>query len=456
MGNISVNELYRPQFHFTAQKNWLNDPNGLVYYEGEYHLFFQHNPAGLSWGNMTWGHAISTDLVHWRQLPNALEVDAMGMMFSGSAVVDWKNTAGFQCGAEKSLVAIYTAAGGSIVPKVPDTQCLAFSNDRGRTWTKFKGNPVVPQITAGNRDPKVFWHEPTEQWVMALYVAGEKEELGLHFIEFLGSRDLKSWTRRGRIEGFYECPDLFELAVDGLHRETRWVLFGADGRYRIGHFDGREFLPEGRKITGDWGDNFYAAQTYSDIPASDGRRILIAWMMGGSYPGMAFNQQMTFPCELSLRSLPDGIRLCKLPVREITGLRARTHQLVDLQVASGQNPLSEIAGELFDIEADIEVGTAAEFGFNLRGHNVSYLVGDRILCSGKRCALLPPMPGTERVRIRIVLDRASVEVFGNDGRVAMSSCILPSRENRGISFYSIGGASRLVSVSVHELKSARS
>jgi sucrose-6-phosphate hydrolase SacC (GH32 family) len=451
MDTPSAPALYRPQFHFTARENWINDPNGLVFYKGEYHLFFQHNPSGLNWGNMTWGHAVSSNLVHWQQLPHALETDALGMMFSGSAVVDWRNTAGFQRGPDPALVAVYTASGSALLrDKAPDTQCLACSHDCGRTWTKFAGNPVVPQITAGNRDPKVFWHAPTQRWIMALYVGQPGAHETCHTIEFLNSPDLKTWTRTGGIEGFYECPDLFELPVEGAPGETRWVLFAADGRYRIGHFDGMRFVPGSAKLTGDWGANFYAGQTYSDVPAADGRRILIAWMRGGNYPGMPFNQQMTFPCELRLHAFPEGPRLCRMPVREIEEIQARTHRVDPMDVAPGEDPLAGIEGDLLDIAADIEIGTASEVGLVVRGHRIAYLAGDRVLCVGGRCAPLAPLDNG-RVRLRVLLDRASVEVFANDGRVAFSNCFLPRPEIHGTSFFASGGTARVFALEVRML-----
>lgn len=454
MTGKSYNETLRPQFHFTAREGWLNDPNGLVFYKGEYHLFFQHNPFGTTWGNMTWGHAVSTDLVHWTQLANALEPDALGTMFSGSAVVDWKNTAGFQTGTELPLIALYTAAGNTSPASKgkPSTQCLAYSNDCGRTWTKYGVNPVVANITAGNRDPKVIWHEATGRWIMALYVGEPIENDTLHMIYFLSSPDLKQWTLLSKVDGFFECPDLFELTVQDDNGNTRWVLFGADGRYVVGRFDGKQFVTESGKHMGDWGGNFYAAQTYSDIPASDGRRILVGWMINGTYPDMPFNQQMTFPCELTLRAFADGIRLCKNPVREIDLLYGKTHRWADVTVNPGDNPLASVTGSLFDVEAEIEPGNATEFGFDIRGHKVSYIVGDHeLLCLG-RGARLEPIDN--RIKVRLLVDRASVEVFGNDGRVASSSCFLPKRDTLPFYFYANGGTVRIVSLKVHELKSS--
>lgn len=302
----NYDEQLRPQFHFTAQRNWLNDPNGLVFFGGQYHLFFQHNPSGIEWGNMTWGHAVSDDLVHWRQLNDAIEPDALGTIFSGSAVVDWNNTAGFQTGDEPALVAMYTAAGGTSPASqgAKFTQGLAYSNDRGQTWTKYDGNPVVPHIAGDNRDPKVIWHEPSQRWVMALYL--DKNDFAL-----FNSPDLKQWERIDdlTVPGSIECPDFFELPVVDKPGESKWIFWTANGVYLVGEFDGKDFKPEGEPQRFEHGANCFAAQTYSDIPAKDGRRIQIAWMRGGKYPGMPFNQQMTFPTTLTLHATDEGYRL---------------------------------------------------------------------------------------------------------------------------------------------------
>ena len=459
--NELYNETYRPQFHFTARSNWHNDPNGLVFYLGEYHLFFQHNPFSRDWGNMTWGHAVSPDLVHWRQLDHAIYPDKLGTIFSGSAVMDWNNTAGFQSGPDKTLVCIYTAAGGTSTESKgqPFTQCIAYSNDRGRTFTKYAGNPVLKNVNADNRDPKVIWHEPTKRWVMALYVPvpdatkthAQGKPTTVHSIQFFASPNLKEWTYRSRIDGFFECPDLFELPVDGDAANTRWVVFGANGDYAIGRFDGREFHQESGRHKGDWGRNFYAAQTYSDIPASDGRRILIGWMNGGKYPGMPFNQQMTFPCELTLRTTPEGLRLFKRPVREITLLYARQHDLRGPTVRPGENPLAGIAGELFDLEADIEPGDAETVGFEIRGSRVVWSAKEQSITALGRSAPLPRVGG--RIKLRLLVDRASLEVFGHDGAVTLSSCYLPLPGDVSLACFTTGAPATLRSLQVRELKS---
>ncbi|HWE95906.1 MAG TPA: glycoside hydrolase family 32 protein [Tepidisphaeraceae bacterium] len=434
-------EALRPQFHFTAQKNWLNDPNGMVFYEGEYHLFFQHNPKGNVWGNMTWGHAVSPDMVHWRQLENALLPDSLGTMFSGSAVVDWQNTAGFANGGQKALVAIYTAAGD------PFTQCIAFSTDRGRSWTKYDKNPVLRNIVGGNRDPKVIWHAPTHQWVMALFK--DKEDYAL-----FSSPDLKAWTllQDLTLPGCGECPDFFPMPLDGNEAKTRWVFTAANGKYLVGDFDGKKFTPQGGLKQVDFGRNYYAVQTYGDIPESDGRRIQIAWMNGGKYPRMPFNQQMSFPCAMTLRNTPDGPRVFRLPVKEIESLYAKEHKLADVAIGPGANPLAAITGDCFDIEAEIELGDAQEVGITARGESVGYLVKEKRLTALGASAELEPANG--RVKLRVLVDRTSIEAFGNDGRVSLTSCFLPKADDKGLGVFAKGGKAKIVSLMVHELRSA--
>lgn len=450
MPDDAYNEAYRPQFHFTARENWLNDPNGLVFYRGKYHLFFQHNPSGRDWGNMTWGHAVSTDLVHWQQLPNALEPDDLGTMFSGSAVVDWDNTAGLRSGDDETVVVLYTAAGDTSPESAgqPHTQCLAYSNDGGRTLTKLGANPVLGHVAGNNRDPKVVWHEPSRRWIMALYLKD-------YDFAFFSSPDLKNWQHLHDITapGCDECPDFFELAVDGDEGNRKWVWTAANGHYLVGSFDGERFEPEGGgPFVADWGANYYAVQTYSDIPKSDGRRIQIAWMRDGEYPGMPFNQQMSFPCELRLRSTPEGPRLHRTPVQEIETLYAGLHSWKDLVLAPGENPLSEIRGDLFDLRAVLEPVDAAEVGFRIRGEAVSYNASNRELSCLGRSAPLAPTEG--RIEIRILVDRTSLEVFGNEGRVSMTSCFVPDLEDRSLEIYARGGTAKIASLEVRELRSA--
>src|SRR5579862_7663486 len=441
-------ETYRPQFHFTPRTNWTNDPNGLVYDKGEYHLFFQHNPTGINWGNMTWGHAVSRDLIHWEQLPDAIKPDALGTIFSGSAVVDEHNTAGFQTGREPALVAMYTAAGDTSPESKgqPFTQCLAYSNDRGRTWTKYVGNPVLKHLIGGNRDPKLVWHAPTHRWILALYLDGETYAL-------FASPNLKEWTKLQDVPmpGCGECPDFFEIPLEGDPATQKWVFTSASGRYFVGAFDGAKFTPETGVLQVDYGANYYAVQTYSDIPPSDGRRIQIAWMAGGSYPKMPFNQQMSFPCAMTLHNTPEGPRLYRWPVKEIQRLYARERAWRDVTVLPGQNPLRDLSGELWGVEAEFEPHGATEFGLRARGQTIAYSVPKQtVTCLGRSAPL--PMEGS-RIRLRLLVDRTSLEVFGNDGRISMTSCFLPRQKDKSLAVYAIGGPVRLVSLQVRQLRS---
>ena len=442
------NETYRPQFHFSPKKNWTNDPNGLVFYKGEYHLFFQHNPFGINWGNMHWGHAISKDFVHWEELAIALAPDEHGTCFSGSAVVDWENTAGFQTGEEKAIVAFYT---GAPVPETPGgpkfTECIAYSNDRGRTWTKYEKNPVLDHIIAQNRDPKVFRHAASNQWIMALFL--DKNDYAL-----FASRDLKEWRRLSDVQapGCGECPDFFELPVDGDPARSKWLFLGGNGNYLIGSFDGNAFVSESGPHQGDYGNNFYATQSYNDIPGGDGRRIQIAWMNGGKYPDMPFNQQMSFPCELTLRSFPEGFRMCRLPVREIETLRESGSSWERRVLRPDEDLIQHVSGDLFDIGAEFELMDADELGFNIRGETVSYSAKEHaVSCLGKS-APLNPVQG--RIRLRILVDRTSLEVFGNDGRISMTSCFLPKPSDRSLEIFVKNGAVGIVSLRVYPLRSA--
>ncbi|HEU5068780.1 MAG TPA: glycoside hydrolase family 32 protein [Verrucomicrobiae bacterium] len=437
-------EARRPQFHFTSRRGWLNDPNGLVYFEGEYHLFYQHNPYGWNWGNMHWGHAASRDLVHWRELPEALYPDEHGTMYSGSAVVDWHNTAGFQTGRKPALVAMFTAAGH------PFTQGLAYSNDRGRTWTKYGNNPVLGHLAAENRDPKVVWFAPGQKWVMALY-------LYQHDYALFESRDLKQWTKLQdfTLPGDAECPNFFALPLAGDARSLRWVFYGANGVYVVGRFDGRQFVPETPPRRLQNGNCWYASQVFSDIPPGDGRCILIPWGRlpdGEIFRGMPFNQMMGLPVELALRDAPAGPELTVQPVRELKSLRQKTHRLKPQTFVPGDNPLANITGDLLEIEAQLSVGDAQKITLELRGVPVIYDVKAQTLsCLGSQAALAPQ---AGKITLHCFVDRASVDVFGGDGTLYLPMAKALSPENRRLKLSCLGGRAGIVSVAVYELKSA--
>ena len=439
-------EKYRPQFHFTARKHWINDPNGLVYYKGTYHLFFQHRPPGRPGAYKDWGHAVSTDLVHWRELPAAglTPHDTWGGCWSGSAVVDHQNTTGFQTGDETPIIAIPTLGGPARGAK--NTQCLAYSLDGGKRFKYYQHNPVLGHIVAQNRDPKVVWYAPTKKWIMALYM--DKNDFML-----FSSPDMKTWRRIQTITfpGAAECPDFFQLAVDGDAKNKKWVLWAANGTYLIGSFDGNEFTAESKLLKADHGANFYAAQTFSDIPESDVRCVQIAWMRGGRYPGMPFTQQQSFACVLTLRTTPEGVRMFREPVEEIKNIRGQQRNWSGLALKPGDNPLSGILGDLLEIQAEIELGDAKHVGLDIRGHKVQYDVAKNQVTCLRRTGSLTPKAG--RFTLHVLVDRTSVEVFGNDGRLSMTSCFLPADDNLGLGVYASGGTAKIVSLKVWELRS---
>jgi fructan beta-fructosidase len=445
-GREPYREPLRPQFHFTALKGWINDPNGLVFLDGEYHLFFQHNPRGTRWGNIHWGHAISRDLVHWGELGEALAPDRFGQMWSGSAVVDWKNTSGLGTGEHPPIVTVYTATKPWIGKLA--VQCIAASSDRGRTLVKYAGNPVLPRIAAVNRDPKVIWHEPTGSWIMALF-------LDRHDFALFRSANLREWERIDDVAmpGTWECPDFFELPVDGDPGKTQWVFWAADGVYRLGTFDGRHFAAGTEPLRAEFGANAYAAQTWSDIPPEDGRRIQVSWMRGGTYPRMPFNGQMSIPVELSLRSFPEGLRLCRMPVCEVELLRRETRRFDGTQLEPGMQFAPEVGGDLFDIEADVEISsTTLDFIVNARGTELRYSAGEGVFtCLGRKV----PVPAHQgHVKLRMLADRTSLELFVPPGRVSAGFCFLPEPETTPLTFSVQGGGAVLSSLAVHDLASA--
>jgi fructan beta-fructosidase len=441
-------ETLRPQFHFSGrywnrptlnpqqgQEGWINDVNGLVYYDGEYHLCAQQ------WGRC-WIHAVSPDLLHWSQLPSILAEDAkFGWSASGSAVVDWRNTSGLQTGKEHVLVAFYTGWN-------PKAQCIAFSNDKGRTWTTYDKNPVLACQNRGtkeDRDPKVFWYEPGQKWIMVLYVNPA--------YMFFASKDLKAWEKLSEIDGFYECPDMFALPLDGDAKRMKWVLVNGDGAYVVGEFDGVKFIPETERCRLDWGPHFYATQTWSDMPATDGRRIQMAWMRGGEYPDMPFNQQLTLPCELTLRTIPGGVRMFRYPVREIDKLHAGTIVVNNRVVKPGENPMSAAKGELFDVavEFDLSKSDCKEILFGVRGNVVKYTVSNNQLESCGSRAELKPRSGM--LQVRILVDRMSVETFGNGGEVSITHVARAKEAKPALSLQALGGNVFITALAIHEVKS---
>lgn len=442
------NELHRPQFHFTARENWINDPNGLVYLDGVWHLFFQHNIEAPIWGPMWWGHAVSDDLLHWRQVEHALYPDEFGTMFSGSAVIDHDNTAGFGAGA---MLLFYTAAGSQAAEKRPFTQCLAYSTDNGSTFTKYEGNPIVEWIDADNRDPKVIWHEASQKWVMALYLDDNQYCL-------LSSPDAIEWTRIQdlAIEGDRECPDFFPLQDES--GTERWVFHGAHGIYSIGRFDGQAFKVETEVQKFDHGRNCYAAQTWSNTP--DGRCIQIAWMAGGKYPEMPFNQQLSIPVELTLAGEGENVSMRRYPVKELESLRRKTVRVDSQTISKGSPLIPETDSRLLDIEFTVHRQDAKSLYLVVRGHPVLFDWEANELKTeasawnkgfgGLESVALPDEPS---LRIRMLVDTTSIEVFLNDGLVSASYCFLPGGYANAITLNTYSSDQVIEDFAMHELDS---
>lgn len=484
----SYDQPWRPQYHFTPPKNFMNDANGTVFYKGEYHLFYQYNPEGNVWGHMSWGHTVSNDMVHWQNLPVALREDpGKYMVYSGSAVVDWDNTSGLCKNPDPQdrscLVAIYTAAF-----KDRQKQHIAFSNDRGRTWTNYSGNPVADLDAPDFRDPNVFWYEPQHKWVMVAVLADERT------LVIFDSPDLKHWSRRstfgpaGDATGQWECPDLIELPVEG-GKEKKWVLIinrnpgapagGTGVRYLIGSFDGAKFASEvadAPALWADWGKDFYATNTWNDMPPSDGRRVWIGWFSNWQYanaePTELWRGAQSVPRALSLRRYADGLRLVQQPVRELESLRREWLRIANVSVAEANQKIREagVKGEVYEFEAELRPGQGAEIGFRLRqGKDVETLVGfdavhsavfiDRTRSgevsfskdfSGRHPARLEK---STSIKLHVFVDRSSVEIFANDGERVISDRIYPPPGSEGIELYSKGPGGRIVSLTIWELHS---
>ena len=447
---------YRPQFHFSPQKNWTNDPNGLVYFDGEYHLFYQYNPFGDTWGHMSWGHAVSRDLIHWQELPVALPEENGVMVFTGSSVVDAHNTSGFCAGGKPCMVAIYTghtpAKGGA--PAL-QTQNVAFSNDRGRTWTRYSGNPVLNLHLTDFRDPGVFWSEQTRRWIMAVSLPND------HQVRIYGSPDLKKWERlsdfgpAGTTAGQWECPALFPLPVDGDASQIRWVLKvglnpgglqgGSGEQYFVGRFDGRQFIndnPPSLSLWSDYGKDCYCALPFNNPPPSQ-PTVMLGWMSNWQYAGRVptspWRGQMTIPRELALRTFPEGVRLVQKPVSALSQLRG--------------NPVKAPQTGSFEVRTGLQMDGAGKAGWKLVGRDGSYTeigydAAKQEVFVDRTHTLLPartsaPIPLTNRrLTFDILVDRNSIEVFAGEGRVAITNLVFADTPV-DFRYYSSGKASQM-------------
>lgn len=465
-------EPNRPLFHFTPPINWMNDPNGLVWHDGEYHLYYQHNPYGKAWGHMSWGHAVSADLLHWKHLPVALfESPRQGYtIFSGSAVVDARNTSGFGCDGIAPLVAIYTA---DYHPhRALEDVHIACSLDRGRTFTEYKANPVLRVNNPKFGDPKVFWHGPTGRWIMAAIHGAEQGWLDVY-----ASSNLKDWTFLSAfhapeaVPGMWECPDLFPLpAPDG---SERWVLKlntvlpnqgGSITRYFVGEFDGCAFHadPALPLMLCPDGDPVYAEATYNDDP--QGRRILIGWIRQMPRDERAWTGMQSIPRALSLREIGGQWRLCQQPIAEMQTLR-RAHRLVTRANLTGVAPVlagGQAGPGAWEIAAQFDPGTAGECGIEIRlARNAtaragySAATGEVFIDAPERPRLAMPLRHAGGpVDMRVFVDRGVLEVFGGQGQVAISALLEPETACVGLGAFALDGAARMATLDVWELEAA--
>ena len=467
-------EKFRPTYHFSPLYGWMNDPNGMVYKDGEYHLFYQYNPYGSKWGNMSWGHAISQDLVNWKHLPVAIAPDALGTIFSGSAVVDFDNTAGFGAGA---IIAIYTQNSDRQV------QSIAYSTDNGRTFTKYENNPVLTSEARDFRDPKVFWYESTKRWIMVLAVGQE--------MQIFSSPNLKDWTFESRFGegqgahgGVWECPDLFELPVEGTN-DKKWVLLcnlnpggpfgGSATQYFVGSFNGKEFVNESPSKTKwmDWGKDHYATVTWSDAP--DNRRIAIAWMSNWQYandvPTSQYRSPNSVPRDLGLFTVDGETYLQSAPSPELLALRdaskKRSFKVNGTRTIKEMIPSNDGA---YEIELTIENQHADVIGFRLyndKGEEVDmqYDMKEKKFSMDRRKSgevsfneNFPMLTwtaiesGKDELKLRLFVDKSSVEAFGDGGRFVMTNQVFPSEPYTHIDFYSKGGAYKVDSFVIYKLK----
>ena len=480
-------EAHRPHFHYTPARHWINDPNGLVWFEGEYHLFYQTNPYGNQWGHMSWGHAVGNDLVHWQELPVAIPEDEQASIYSGSVVVDTLNTSGLGEHGRPPLVALYT--GCLRRPEGGQAQYLAHSTDRGRTWTKYAGNPVLDLGLRDFRDPKVFWHAPTARWVMVVVVPDDR------CAKFFASADLKTWTWLSDFsapfegQGIWECPDLIPLPMAG--EPDTWLFKvdvfgghpsgGTGARIFCGRFDGTRFHaePEAAPRWADLGADFYAALSWAALPNAPARQVWLAWMSCHRYaqhtPTTAWRGAMTVPRELKLRRGGAlGWQLLQQPVAELQALRGPADAPADLAVndAEVEWPGSTAAPAAYELACVLEPGDATACGLLLhRGAGVCTRVGldvqrgtvfidrgnsgwtppDDPVYAQRHEAPVPAGP----VRLRVLVDTASVEVFVGDGEITLTDAVFPPEGALGLGLYAAGGTARFGSLCRWPLARAR-
>ena len=414
----SYTEEYRPQFHFTAPANWLNDPNGLIYYQGQWHLYYQLSPGSTksTWG-IAWGHAKSNDLLHWEHQPLPGIHDS-----SGNGVIDYGNKSGLGEGKKDVFVVFHGHQ-------------MSYSTDMGQSYT------LGDKDLEYHGDPFAFWYPPERKWKMVNFDWPKNPKDFLIY----ESDDLRNWKRIGKLNGsFHECPSVFQLAVVG-ENTTKWVVHDASGKYRIGEFDGKDFTAgnDGGRLSA--GPNFYASQNFFNGLENNNRTVQIAWLQGGKHPGMPFSQQLAIPCELKLKRLPAGLRVCRLPVAEVAKLRkSAVLTKTNLAMKPGVNVLDGVEGDLFDLECRMDLGSKGNpvIELNVRGKELKY-----------SRELLLRETGKSAVGMRVLIDRSSIEIFFDEGQYCETHAYLPVKDNRKLTLQVQGEDTRLNSLAIYPVKS---
>jgi fructan beta-fructosidase len=436
--NMHYDQPLRPQVHYTPITGQIADATGLLRYKGKFHLFYMFDEwSRQRRDNKNWGHATSDDCIYWEQQPHITNSVIDNRPGSGSGIVDWNNTLGLRTGVEKTLVVFYTDYGRGV--------SIAFSNDAGKTWIRHKKNPVMPG-KEGTRDPNVFWYKPDQSWRMVIY-----EQPGFSFYK---STNLTDWQFLSKMDGFFECPDFMEMAVDGNPEKKKWVLIDGNGASYIGEFDGTRFVPQSKKqalgqetlLNNSGGRpnyytrDFYASQAWKQSYEGDGPFIQLAFMMvrGAPSHGRTWSQQMTFPVELSLKTINNEIRLCRNPIDGIKQLRYDPKFWKNADLKPGQNILSDIKGDVFEIIAEIDLQKSKEIIFDIRGEKMVYTTADRqLLFMGDKTTAVPK---NNILKLRFIIDRNSVEVYTNEGETSITRLFYPDASNKNIGLTAAGEA----------------
>ena len=486
-GEPDKKEIYRPVYHFTPIQNWINDPNGMVYLDGEYHLFYQYNPFGNEWGHMSWGHAVSKDLLTWEHLPVALKEfrnaddTTQTMIFSGSAVVDSANTSGFfDKGKTNGMVAIYTSNVTASGKGLAQHQSIAYSADKGRTWKQYEKNPVLNIGLKDFRDPNVFWYAPDKKWIMSVVKPLE------YTVQFYQSQNLKEWKlmsefgKKGDMTKIWECPALFPIPIEGSDQK-KWILTVSSGhrqkdylamQYFVGDFDGKTFTSQKQNeiLYVDEGKDYYAGIPFNSLPASHKKPVMIGWINDWAYanklPTAKFKGSMSVPRELSLQSTPAGYRLIQTPVslksKQEAGLEEK-----DLKV-SGNHSL-DFSGESYELEAEISLGSAKKVGINLlksgaEESSLMYDVNSSTLSFDRKKSgnvdFDERFPSVESVvvkpengilKLHVLVDQSVVEIFANGGEKVMTDMVFPTKHEGKIELVA-GGEVIFKSLVIHGIK----